>query len=280
VNSTPKVEDAGHADTIGNLRALRYPFPPARVGVLPKPTKKDNPKSTCPECGKYHGLPAVHLDYVGHGAVTERLLEVDPEWTWEPLAFTEEGLPHIVWLDDDTGVLWIRLTVLGVTRLGVGTAAGFDVEKQLIGDAIRNAAMRFGVALDLWIKGDADEGQDEGKTATRRRAPKPDPAPARLSDWTISAKLDLLRTVNQSKELARDLWASAATNYGLGVDDDAPDEETAVAIYMEAKRLLLESGKVRREEYPPPVSPFDGSTEPFEMPWDPRDEEGEAGQNG
>ena len=265
MSNTPKVEAPGHADTIGNLRALRYPFPPARVGVLPKPTKKDNPKSTCPECGKYHGLPAVHLDYVGHGAVTERLLEVDPEWTWEPLAFTEEGLPRIVWLDDDSGVLWIRLTVLGVTRLGVGTAAGFDVEKQLIGDAIRNAAMRFGVALDLWIKGD-DEGSVDDKPAATRRRPTPKPARASLSDWTINAKLDLLKTVNQSKELARDLWASAASNYGLGVDDDAPDEATAGEILAEAKRLLLESGKVRREEYPPPVSPFDGSTEPFDMP--------------
>jgi hypothetical protein len=60
------------------------------------------------------------------------------------------------------------------------------------------------------------------------------------------------------------LWGSAATTYGYGVDDDVADEATATLILDEAKRLLLESGKVRREEYPP--SPFDGSTEPFEMP--------------
>jgi len=45
--------------------------------------------------------------------------------------------------------LWIRLTVLGVTRPGVGEGKN---PKERIGNAIRNAAMRFGVALDLWAK--------------------------------------------------------------------------------------------------------------------------------
>jgi hypothetical protein len=246
VTNTPKIEDTEQDTTIGKLRALRYPFPAALVGKLP--ASKGRPE----------------LDFVGHGAVTDRLLEVDPFWTWEPFAITEEGLPRIVWLDDDSGVLWIKLTVAGVTRPGVGTASGGDVEKELIGDAIRNAAMRFGVALDLWIRGDPAETKTHAPSGSRR--PKPTPAPATLSDWTIAAKLDLLNTVNKSKELARDLWQSAATNYGYGVDDDVADEATAQDILAEAKRLLLESGKVRREVYPP--SPFDGSTEPFDMPED------------
>lgn len=264
MSSTPKVEDPGHDSTIGKLRALRYPFPPDRVGILPKPTKRDNPKGTCPECGKWHGLPAVHLDYVGHGAVTDRLLEVDPFWTWEPVAYNEDGLPRIVWLDDDTGVMWIKLTVLGVTRLGVGTASGEDVEKKLISDALRNAAMRFGVALDLWIKGDPSETETPTPQPRRPRQSKPQ----QLSDATMTAKADLLKSVNGSKQLARELWQAAASNYGFGVDDDIPDPEIAIDILGEAKRLLLESGKVRKETFPPPESPFDGSTEPFDMPDD------------
>ncbi len=85
------------------------------------------------------------LDYVGHAAVTNRLLMVDPEWTWEPLALDADGLPA----QDKAGNLWIRLTILGVTRIGVGDGKN---QKERIGDAIRNAAMRFGVALDLWAK--------------------------------------------------------------------------------------------------------------------------------
>ncbi len=146
--------------------ALRAEFPGSRVGVLPQPYEKNAPKSNCGVCGKYHGLPAMHLDFVGHGAVTERLLEVDPEWTWEPMAYTPEGLPAL----DPWGNLWIRLTVAGVTRPGVGDGASMKV---CIGDAIRNAAMRFGVALDLWIRGDGEDEKREG-TESMPDAP-PDP---------------------------------------------------------------------------------------------------------
>jgi hypothetical protein len=52
------------------------------------------------------------------------------------------------------GNLWIKLTVLGVTRIGVGDAEGQNNLKVMIGDALRNAGMRFGMALDLWSKED------------------------------------------------------------------------------------------------------------------------------
>jgi hypothetical protein len=111
---------------------LREPFPSSAIGKLPK--------------------GGTMLDYVGHAATTDRLLAVDPEWTWEPLATDEQGLPAI----DKAGNLWIRLTVAGVTRIGVGDGMTM---KERIGDAIRNAAMRFGVALDLWAKEDLHEIQ-------------------------------------------------------------------------------------------------------------------------
>jgi hypothetical protein len=139
-------------------RALRAPFPENAIGKLPKPYKKESPKGNCGECGGYHGLPAVHLDYVGHAAATDRLLQVDPTWTWEPFALTPEGLPAL----DQDGNLWIRLTVAGVTRPGVGDGASM---KERIGDAIRNSAMRFGVALDLWAKEDIAE-QEEPRQAS------------------------------------------------------------------------------------------------------------------
>ncbi len=91
------------------------------------------------------------LDYVSHAWVTDRLLEVDPTWTWEPAAFEQDGLPKF----DENGGLWIKLTVCGVTRFGYGEPQGrdkFDMKKGAIGNALRNAAMRFGIALDLWAK--------------------------------------------------------------------------------------------------------------------------------
>jgi hypothetical protein len=99
----------------------------------------------------------VQLTYMGHAAVTARLLDADPEWSWEPLAADEHGLPAFDFNGDGYPVgLWIRLTVCGVTRPGYGSvvAGKSDAVKELIGDAIRNAAMRFGVGLELGHKGD------------------------------------------------------------------------------------------------------------------------------
>ncbi|PXX41127.1 MULTISPECIES: hypothetical protein [Burkholderia] len=142
------------------LQRLREPFPEHQISLLPKPYKRDSPKGKCSECGGWHGLPAVHLSYVGHAALTDRLLECDENWSWEPLALGPDGLPLL----DRDGGMWIRLTVCGVTRLGYGDAQGKtgpDATKERIGDALRNAAMRFGAALDLWHKGDL-HGPEEG----------------------------------------------------------------------------------------------------------------------
>lgn len=144
------------------LAKLREPFPENQIGWLPKPMLAKDlmdkiPKHNCPICNQYHANDKVmHLSYVGHAALTDRLLDVDPLWTWEPLSINEKGLPAI----DSDGGMWIRLTVCGVTRLGYGDAmagghkTGANATKERIGDALRNAAMRFGCALELWHKGD------------------------------------------------------------------------------------------------------------------------------
>lgn len=155
------------------LNELRKPFAAEAVGKLPRTTCKrcseapskvcnDHSKKECKTCGNYMTQAHIHLDYVGHAEVTDRLLSVDPLWAWEPLAFNDDGTPIIKKGVSGEWELWIRLTVLGITRIGVGSvSSGFDAEKQLIGDALRNAAMRFGVALDLWSKAELESALDE-----------------------------------------------------------------------------------------------------------------------
>ena len=151
------------------LALLREPFPPNQIARLPKPTKAQTDEVRndfkkgirCTECGGWHHPKVVHLDYVGHAALTDRLLDADPEWNWEPVSFDDKGQPAM------TGGMWIRLTVCGVTRLGYGHAdgkSGGDAIKEVIGDALRNAAMRFGAALDLWHKGDLHGGGPDAPT--------------------------------------------------------------------------------------------------------------------
>jgi len=148
-------------DQIKGLKSLMEPFDKAEISKLPKPTKaqtdevrQDFKKGIrCDICGGWHHPKVVHLDYVGHAALTKRLLDVDPLWNWEPFAVNEIGEPRL----DDYGGMWGWLTVCGVTRRGYGDAegkTGSNANKERIGDFLRNAAMRFGAALDLWSKAD------------------------------------------------------------------------------------------------------------------------------
>jgi hypothetical protein len=182
------------------LALLRQPFPPHQISKLPKPTKAqteavraDFKKGIrCQICGTWHHPDVVHLDYVGHAALTDRLLDCDPNWSWEPCV--EPGLPN------PGNGMWIKLTVCGVSRLGYGHAdgkSGGDAIKETIGDALRNAAMRFGAALDLWHKGDlhiAEETPEQVETDTPQgRAEYPFPeGPA--------------KNITELKNLLRPLW--------------------------------------------------------------------------
>lgn len=199
---------------------MRTPFPAHHISKLPKETKAqiDERKSdrakmvfNCAVCGGHHHKNAVHLDYVGHAALTDRLLDVDPEWSWEPVAFNSDGLPAF----DRIGGLWIKLTVLGVTRLGYGCAdgkSGGDAIKEIIGDALRNAAMRFGAALDLWHKGDLhldDTPEQDGGHSQSNGAVSP------LADGaTITKIIQLCEAVggSQSKVICNAYKVGAITD--------------------------------------------------------------------
>lgn len=165
----PKTKAAG-------LDLLREPFPATQIGKLPRITCGDctrkvcqqHKKTRCNKCQSYITTAHVDLDFVGHAALTDRLLDADPQWSWEPLAYDDRGLPAY----DGINGLWIRLTVCGVSRLGYGAAngkTGNDAIKEIIGDGLRNAAMRFGAALDLWHKGDLHADDDTLATAEHKQ---------------------------------------------------------------------------------------------------------------
>lgn len=153
---------------------LRKPFPQGTVGLLPKLSCKDcsdsstkacdrHPKSKCKQCDNWISSAHIHLDYVGHAAVTDRLNNVvgADNWSWEFVAVDESGNPKL----DVEKNLWIRLTVDKATRLGVGDGKNM---KERIGDALRNAAMRFGIALDLWTKDELESTLEDPEMANSK----------------------------------------------------------------------------------------------------------------
>jgi hypothetical protein len=180
------------------LEMLSKPFAPDEIEKLPKQVRKeDQDKARCERgsrvsadgyfCGGWHAR-SMHLDYVGHAGITDRLNQADPMWSWEPFALSPNGAPLL-----SDGGMWGRMTVLGVTRIGFGDPGrntGPNAIKETIGDFIRNAAMRFGVGTYLWSKSEAaaakkiaEEDHDEPQQPQQQAQQEPH---HKGPDWTKS----------------------------------------------------------------------------------------------
>ena len=216
-----------------DLKKLRVPFPENQVSKLPKGTKAQNEcppneKANCKICGGWHHPRIVHLDYVGHAALTDRLLDVDPEWNWEPMAVGQDGYPVI----DKDGGMWIKLTVCGVTRIGYGDAqgkTGGNAMKERIGDALRNAAMRFGAALDLWHKGEL-----------HTEAPEEQKKPAPKDGIPESQVIDLITAINDAKT-GRELKSAYEAAERAAGDDSVAISRFVKAVEAKKARALAAS---------------------------------------
>jgi hypothetical protein len=208
------------AKKLTGLDLLRSPFDAAHISNLPKPTRRqtDEVKADfkkgirCKLCGQWHHKDVVHLDYVGHAALTLRLLDSDPAWNWKPVATAADGSPAF----DANGGMWIWLTVCGMTRLGYGDAEGKkggNAVKEVIGDALRNAAMRFGAALDLWHKGDLHGHDDDAPNVVDAKAP-PEPEPNPEPPFDTQGTRDNIKaaiTKRVTGQALDDLWANQHT---------------------------------------------------------------------
>jgi hypothetical protein len=272
------------------LAKLREPFDDNQINMLPKQMRKDDQdKGRCEPgskfsgdgkfCGGWHAK-SIHLDYVGHAALTARLLDADPEWFWEPLAHSDMGLPVF----DGFGGLWIRLHIAGVTRLGYGDSqgkSGGNAVKEAIGDALRNAGMRFGAALDLWHKGDlyevkAEQGTEEAPAAPAARATrKPAATPAQKPIPTVVGSENWVELADGCTSFAQlEALYHVCENKGeLGLID--PVKHMPVGQYLWNKRakftasVVATPAPVDADGYPadePSMALGDDDTPPLDWP--------------
>jgi hypothetical protein len=128
----------------------------------------------------------VNISYVSHADITKILIEIDPNWNWQPVAW-DNGRPAIH-VENGTATMWGTLTLLGKSMLGVGSvrADKQDHEKELIGDFLRNASMRFGIALSLWSKQDWSDNTTIVRTPEVKRSMQNHPASQSLDDREIT----------------------------------------------------------------------------------------------
>ena len=128
----------------------------------------------------------VNISYVSHADITKILIEIDPNWNWQPVAW-DNGRPAIH-VENGTATMWATLTLLGKSMLGVGSvrADKQDHEKELIGDFLRNASMRFGIALSLWSKQDWSDNTTIVRSDEVKRSMQNHPASQPVDDRIVS----------------------------------------------------------------------------------------------
>ena len=130
----------------------------------------------------------IQLDFVGHADITRILIEIDPLWSYEPCGW-DNGRPAIH-VENGMATMWAYLIIHGKKMLGVGSvrADKQELDKELVGDFLRNAAMRFGISLALWTK---NEWEDLGghAPAPQKSTPARKPAPKPVADIAVTSTI-------------------------------------------------------------------------------------------
>jgi hypothetical protein len=130
----------------------------------------------------------IQLDFVGHADITRILIEIDPLWSYEPCGW-DNGRPAIH-VENGMATMWAYLIVHGKKMLGVGSvrADKQELDKELVGDFLRNAAMRFGISLSLWTK---NEWEDLGghAPAPQKSVPARKPAPKPVANVEVTSTI-------------------------------------------------------------------------------------------
>lgn len=263
-------------DMAAKLLELRAQFKPEEIGKLPRVNCNDcrnskigqcgnHSKKKCDGCKSYMTTAHIHIDFVGHADVTARLLSVDPLWGWDPQATDPD--PELLRAAMATGNaaiveqvvanappkfertatgtpvgLWIWLTVCGKKRAGYGTVPTnqFEPEKVLIGDALRNAAMRFGVALDQWAKGDREDPTAENSAGADGHAERHVPSPEQGRRGKVT-RAEQPKEATPKEATPADA-AAGDTDWGVALagivtDEDADRVEGEIKAAHDAGRL-------------------------------------------
>jgi hypothetical protein len=163
------------------------------------------------------------LSFVGHADITRILLTIDPAWRWVPIAW-DNGRPAIH-VENGIATMWGELTVLGQARLGVGSvrADKQELDKELVGDFLRNAAMRFGICLSLWTKQEWEDlgGKPSSVTPARSAAPKPSAEPIDTDAPLTQEQIEAFNAACGKAELSPiGIYKTAKVKFGSAKQSD------------------------------------------------------------
>lgn len=155
------------------------------------------------------------VQYIEWHTVADLLDRICPSWSHSVKAISQIG---------ETVAVIASLTIGGITREGVGTGAGSNETgiKKAEHDALKRAAVKFGIARDLYQR-EGEAGADAEGKANRSSvpfvsdAPINDPVAKGMDDLITPKQLGMIRRLAQ--DLHIDAEAECHAMYRCNVED-------------------------------------------------------------
>jgi hypothetical protein len=146
------------------------------------------------------------VDYVEWHAVADLLDRICPDWTHQVTGIKQIG---------DFVAVTASITIKGVMRQGVGTGSAYDEKgiKKAEHDALKRAAVKFGVARELYRKDEEAASQRNGNGATSGHAQFPsEPIAKTMADLVTPKQLVAIRAIANAQRINAEAECQAMLN--------------------------------------------------------------------
>jgi Rad52/22 family double-strand break repair protein len=128
------------------------------------------------------------VDYVEWHVVADLLDRICPSWSHEVISIKQIG---------DFVAVTASITIQGVTRQGVGTGSAYDEMgiKKAEHDALKRAAVKFGIARELYRKEEEDASVKRPNAANVQSQFPRDPVAKTMADLVTPKQLVAIRAI-------------------------------------------------------------------------------------
>src|SRR5215216_1434313 len=133
------------------------------------------------------------VDYVEWHVVADLLDRICPDWAHQVMSFKQIG---------DFVAVTASITIRGITRQGIGTGSAYDEKgiKKAEHDALKRAAVKFGIARELYRSEGESAHQKNGNGASAAKQDFPrDPIAKTMADLVTPKQLVAIRAIANSQ---------------------------------------------------------------------------------
>lgn len=175
------------------------------------------------------------VDYVEWHTVADLLDQICPEWSHQVSNIQQIG---------DMVAVTASITIQGVTRQGVGTGSAFEEKgiKKAEHDALKRAAVKFGIARDLYRREDEVNNHDSEENGANQKTFPSEPVAKTMADLVTPKQLVAIRAIAHAQRVN----AEAECVKLMGCRPEELTRRAASAFIDHLKSIPVEANEIRQ----------------------------------